>query len=358
VRDERLAADGVGERLPEALDRRHELLALLERAAVAHRDADDGGAVHLLRQDRQRRRLAHDQQMAEAVGGVGGRSPEQRQHLLRPRHRMQHQSGDHLGPVGLRLELKRRDHAEVAAAAADRPEQIGVLLRARLAHLAVGRDDLDRAQVVGGETMAPADPAEAAAEREPGDAGGRDDAAGHDQSEGLCGAIDIGPGGAGLHAHAAGSGVDLDGFVRREIDHHAARAQRGAGDVVAAAADRQRQPTIAGEGDAGGDVGGAARPDHERRPALDHAVPDVAGLGVRGLPWRERRPTQAAGEGIEAVAIAGRGRGMDGPGIGHGPLPMNALSGRGPGYPARNVPRRFGEDKFKICTGSCFLAGV
>ena len=272
-------------------------------------------------QDRQRRRLAHDQQKAEAVGGFCRRLAEQRQHLLGPRHRMQHQSGDHLGPVRLRVELECRDHAEVAAAAADRPEQIGVLLDAGPAHLAVGGDDLDRAQVVGGETMAPAYPAEAAAEREPGDAGRRNDAAGHDQSERLRGAIDVGPGGAGLHAHAAGRGVHLDVLVRREIDHHAALAQRGAGDVVAAAADRQRQPAVADEGDAGGDVGGATWPDHERRPALDHAVPDPARLGVRGIPWPQRRPAQAAGEGIEAVAIAGHGRGVDGPGMGHGPLP-------------------------------------
>src|SRR5690606_25711250 len=135
------------------------------------------------------------------------------------------------------LELERGDDAEVAAAAPDRPEQIRVLVGARAAHLAVGGDDLHRKQVVGGEAITPADPAEAAAEREPGDAGRRDDAARHDQPVRLRGAIDVGPGGARLHPHTAAGGIDLDAPLGREIDHHAAVAQRGAGDVVAAAPD-------------------------------------------------------------------------------------------------------------------------
>jgi hypothetical protein len=63
------------------------------------------------------------------------------------------------------------DDSEVAAAAAERPEQVWVLLRAGGADLAVRGDDLGLDQVVDG----PAEPAgqvsEAAAEGESGDAG-------------------------------------------------------------------------------------------------------------------------------------------------------------------------------------------
>ena len=47
--------------------------------------------------------------------------------LLRLRERMDDQPGEHLGPDRVQPELERRDDAEVAAAAADRPEQVRVL---------------------------------------------------------------------------------------------------------------------------------------------------------------------------------------------------------------------------------------
>ena len=202
----------------------------------------------------------------------------------------------------------------------------GFSLGARPAHLPVGGDDLDCAEIVGGEAVAAADPAEATAEREAGDAGRRDDPARHDQPERLRGAVDVDPGGAGLHLHLAGRRIHLDLLVRREVDHHAAVAQRRAGDVVATAADRQRQAAVAGEPDALGDVTGVARPDDQGRAPLDHGVPDPARLGVAGVPGPARRTAQASGEGLETVAVPDDGRGGNGRGVGHGSAPDNALA--------------------------------
>src|SRR6185312_11005364 len=62
------------------------------------------------------------------------------------------------------LELDRGDDAEVAAAAAQRPEQLRVVLVGGPADLAVGGDDLDRGDVVGGEAVLAGVPAHATAE--------------------------------------------------------------------------------------------------------------------------------------------------------------------------------------------------
>jgi hypothetical protein len=231
---------------------------------------------------------------------------------------VQQQSRDDLRTVRLGLELERGDHAEVAAAAANRPEQIRVLIGAGAAQAPVGRDDFGRDQVVGREAVAARDPAEPAAEREPGDPGRRDDPAGHDQPERLRRAVHVGPGGAGLDLHATGRRIDLDASRGREVQHQAVIAERGAGDVVAATADRQRQAAVPDEADAGGDLVGILGPDDQRRPALDHPVPDPVRLVVVGAPGPKCGVTQSGGERGETVAVAGDGRGPYRRGVGHG----------------------------------------
>jgi hypothetical protein len=61
-------------------------------------------------------------------------------------------------------DLHRGDDAEVAAAAAQRPEQRGVVLGVDAAELAVGGDDLDRQDAVGGQAVLAREPADAATE--------------------------------------------------------------------------------------------------------------------------------------------------------------------------------------------------
>ena len=68
------------------------------------------------------------------------------------------------------LELEPRDDTEVAAAAADRPEQVGMRVRAGGDLPAVGRDDLDRLEGVDGQAVLADQPADPAAEGQPGDA--------------------------------------------------------------------------------------------------------------------------------------------------------------------------------------------
>ena len=213
-------------------------------------------------------------------------------------------------------ELERGDDAEVAASALERPQQVGVLVRAGADQAPVGGDDLGRDQVVDAQAMAAAQPADAAAERQAGDAGVRDQAARHREPEGLGLAIDVAPGRAALDPGAAPLRIDPHAAHRREIDHHAVVADRVARDVVAATADRDRQVVLAGERDRVEHIVRAPAADDHGRAAVDHRVPHRAS-GVVGLvagdqdvsPDRapqllENRLVQAPGVGIRCFVSA------------------------------------------------------
>ena len=68
--------------------------------------------------------------------------------------------------------LERRDDAEIAAAAADRPEEVRIALVITGDEHAVGRYHVRRDQIVAGQAVGAAQIAHAAAERETGDACG------------------------------------------------------------------------------------------------------------------------------------------------------------------------------------------
>ena len=72
--------------------------------------------------------------------------------------------------IGISSNSIADDGAEVAAAAAQRPEQLGVLVAGGADQLPVGGDELDGEEAVAGEAVAAAEPAEAAAERVADDA--------------------------------------------------------------------------------------------------------------------------------------------------------------------------------------------
>src|SRR5205807_1789551 len=71
----------------------------------------------------------------------------------------------------MEAELEARNDAEVAAAAAEPPEQLGVLLVARANDLARGSDQLGGGQIVASESVLGGEVADAAAEGEAGDPG-------------------------------------------------------------------------------------------------------------------------------------------------------------------------------------------
>ena len=87
-----------------------------------------------------------------AATSSSGRRPHEvgveRQHCVRVRKRMHDQSADDQRPDRMQPVLERRDDAEIAAAAAERPEQIGMSRRAGAHQLAVWRARRRRAMQV------------------------------------------------------------------------------------------------------------------------------------------------------------------------------------------------------------------
>ena len=138
--------------------------------------------------------------------------------------------------------------------------------------VAVGGDELDREQVVGGEPVLRHQPAEAAAERQAGNARRRDGAARDREAVLGRGGVELRPEHAALGRRRSLLGIDRDRLQLGEIDHHAAVGDGAPGDVVAAAADRHLEPGRSGVGERRDDVRSRVAADDEGRPAVDQPV--------------------------------------------------------------------------------------
>ena len=138
-------------------------------------------------------------------------------------------------------------------------------------------------EVVAGESELPHRPADAAAEREARDAGGRDEAARGREAVRLRLVVDVGPDGAAAHRGAPRGGIDVDLVHLREIDHDPVVAGREPGDAVAPAADCDLEVVAAGEAHRGRHVAGGGAADDERRAPVVSAVPHLARLRVAGV---------------------------------------------------------------------------
>ena len=118
---------------------------------------------------------------------------------------VEHERVGDLGADRMQEELERRDDAEVAAAAAQRPEQVRVLLGGRPDQLALRGHQLGRDQVVAGEAVLAPQPADAAAEREAGHPRLGDQAGRSREPVGLRRGVHLAPDGAALDASRGGA---------------------------------------------------------------------------------------------------------------------------------------------------------
>ena len=196
----------------------------------------------------------------------------------------------------MQLVFERGDDAEVAAAAAQSPEQVRVIVGARGQEPAIGGDDVGGEQVVAGQAVLALQPADAAAEGEAGDAGRRHGAAGGGESEGLGLAVELSPGQARLGVRDPLHRIYPDAFHGRQVDDQSVVADRLSGNVVATAADRDGQTVLDAELECSHHVGHAGAPGDHRRPFVDHAVVDLAGrlvIRVGGADQRSPRKQPA-----------------------------------------------------------------
>ncbi len=251
-------------------------------ARVAPDDPADLAQVELVGEGRRRRNRGEGEEAVQLPWGAGQEVSVGREHLGAQLDRPEGRPADDRAHL-VQPEEEGGDDAEVAAAAPDRPVQVGVLLRTGAGPLAAGEHDLRLDQVVDREAALASQVAEAAAEREPADAGGRDDAARHRQPVLVGRGIHFAPGAAAADSRRPGAGVDLDSLQARQVEDHAVVARSQPAAVVAAAAHGQRELVVAGEGDDFRDVAGVGAARDQGGPPVDHRVVHLAGLVVAGV---------------------------------------------------------------------------
>ena len=205
---------------------------------------------------------------------VSGRRGQQQQAADDPRQRVQ-------------PELEPGHDADVGPRATDRPEQVGLVRLIDHVDGAVGRHDLSGEQAVDREPVAADEVADAAARRDPADAHGAGVAeAGREPDLGRGGRV------CPRREPAAGPGgprrlVDLEAVEVADVEHDAAvgRAVRRA--AVAAGADREVQPVLAGERDDLPDIVDVGNADDQCRSRVDAAEHDAPLRVVVGIVWVE-----------------------------------------------------------------------
>ncbi len=258
----------VGDRLGEGAERGDRALAGVLRPGVGQRGHHHEPAVMLLRHERHRGRRHHVDDRRELLRRGLGLGDERGDHLGR-RGQEQHPADDRPDLVQAKLEPGR--NAEVAAAPADRPEEIRVRLGVGADELAVGRHQLGREQVVDREAVLADEEAGAAAERDAADPDGAGVAEAGREAVGAGGIgvlarrqARLGPGGASLE-------IDLERPHAREVEHDPALRDAVPGAAVTAAAHGELEPAIARKGDDVRDVGRVGDPRDQCGPAVDRA---------------------------------------------------------------------------------------
>src|SRR5260221_1491258 len=173
--------------------------------------------------------------------------------------------------------LKRGDDAEVPATSSHPPEEVGVFGRVGRKPLPIGRDQIDRQEVIAREATLAHEETKAAAEGESCNACGRDETTGGCQAESLGLVVELTPGQARFRTSGASGQVDLYPFHPGQVDHEATIADGVAGDTVAAPSDRDEEVVGAGEIDGGDDICDSSTANDEGGVPVDHALPDPSG---------------------------------------------------------------------------------
>ena len=223
--------------------------------------------------------------------------------------RPQHHPGEDDRADRVQVERQLGDDAEVAAAAAQAPQQLAVAIHPGAHDLAVRGDDLGSDQALAADPVHALDPAAAAAQGQPGHAGVRHAAAGDGEAVLLGGGVELAPRQAAPDPRGACLGIDVDGLHRPDVDHEPVVAARVAGRRVAAAADGHGKVVLAREEDRGHDVVGGRAAGDERRTLVDHPVEDGAGVVVATVGRDDQLAGEAAAQGVEDVGLERRAGG-------------------------------------------------
>ncbi|HUG46218.1 MAG TPA: hypothetical protein VMK31_06885 [Sphingomicrobium sp.] len=180
-------------------------------------------------------------------------------------------------------ELELGDDPEIAAASAKRPEEIRMLIRAGPHHRPVREHDLCAHKAVDGQPAFPRQKPGSATERQAAQAGCGVHPRGRRKSVGLRLAVKIAKQGTASDNRFSFLWIDPHRLNGREVNQQAIINHGVARDAVPAAADGERQVVFAGEVQRFDDIGNVLAESYCCRSAINHAVPDLAGLVIAGV---------------------------------------------------------------------------
>jgi hypothetical protein len=218
------------------------------------------------------------------------------EHLARVRERPAHDAADHDGIHLVQRVLERRDDAEIAATAAQTPEELRVLAFARMHEMAVGGDDVGGLQVVAGEAETAAEAAETAAERETGGPRVRDGTGCGREPERRALTIELAEQRAGLEIRRLRPGIDAHAAHWRKVDHDSTVARRFSGRAVSTGPHRREQLVFASEVHRAHHVTRTDACGDQRGALVDASVPHAPRLLVSRAVGQQQLALQAARE--------------------------------------------------------------
>ena len=200
---------------------------------------------------------------------------------------------------------ERGHHAEVAAAASHRPEQIRVLVGVGGHEASVCQHHVDFEEVVDGETTLAGEVTDAAAERQAAQTRGRDDAARRRRARTHASHGRHRPGAAPPAATADGRdvGIDSDSAHARQVDDEAVVDAAQAAAIVAAAADGDVEALLASEPHRGDHVRDITTLDDHRWAFVDHRVVQRTSVVVAAVASHENVAPNVAAERIHCRRV-------------------------------------------------------
>ena len=231
-------------------------------------------------------------------------------------------------PVG---EARRDSH--VAAAPADRPEEVRLVVGIDVVDRAVCRDDLGSEDVVDGQAVGAAEEADAAPGRDAADADGAGVPESHGEAVLADGRGDRAGRRPGPGRDGAGLRVDVDGGEPAEVDDQAVLDGAVAGAAVTTAAHGDLEAVLDREDDCGRDVLGPGGGDRDTGCHVEVTGEDRVRVAEAGLAGLVDRAVDGSAQ---------RGGGDGGVGRGHGKHPRSSSGHevKGFGRPHQYVDRR------------------
>ena len=242
-----MARMGARARWPASIDPTHATRTTKRQRSVA-----------VLGDERQRRHPHQDRDEGQALGCVNARGKDLAHHVGRGR---EHDGAAHEPVHGMEAGREPRGDAEVAAAAAEAPEEVRLTLGVHRDDVAVRGDHLDCDEGVDGQAVLAHQPADAATQRQAADADRRGVAVGGREAVCLRGGSILARRQARTGLRDARVGIDVHRAQVAQVEQDRVIHRAVARETVAAAPDGQRQVLVPGQPDGGRDIGGVRRPD-------------------------------------------------------------------------------------------------